>query len=125
VFNDSRNDSLWTDGSSIGNFFRETLNSHEKTLDISYGNYENMGRNFIGLTDAALTPTDPQRKEFLSVVLIHSLIHTGLIPGKESESETYGFQKVTPHDLKYLGQKYKDILKHCTKEGGSNLLYGQ
>lgn len=120
-----KNDSLWTNGTSIGEFFRQKIAGLKKPYDVAYGNYEYKGHNYIGLTYQALGPSSGDREDF-GVVLIHSLIHTGGKGGEKTEGSSGGGLRNAPfHDLKYLGEKYKDILKYCTKRGGSKLLDGQ
>ncbi|MBA2749735.1 MAG: hypothetical protein H0U45_13610 [Tatlockia sp.] len=116
VFNDSRNDSLWTGGTNIGQQMRDGLQANKTTNDLATpGLFGDTGRRFIGLTDRAIEGKD----DYFSVVLIHSLVHTGGKERQDSQTWEEWFWGINPHDLRYLGEKYKDILKHCTKEGRS------
>lgn len=72
-------------------------------------------------TDQGLT----EAGEYFSVIIIHSLLHTGGLADTRERSLSDRFWGVKPHELVSYGQKYKDVLKHCTKEGGSKILYGQ
>ena len=123
VFNDANNDHLWTtEGPGIGEFIRS---KYTTTLyDISVYNYQNKGRNYIGLTYNALGSPSGIREDF-GVVLIHSMVHTGSIEGQKTEGESGGIRSAPYHDLKFLGEDYKNILRSCTKRGGSKLLEGQ
>lgn len=120
VFAEPLYDSLWTKNSDVGKEMRAGFNARKTTKDVSYpGEYKETGWRFIGLTNSAV---DSKASEHLSVVLIHSFIHSGGVPGEDIPKNWNGEK---PHDLKNLGEKYKDILKHCTREGGSKELWGQ
>ena len=74
-------------------------------------------RRFLGVTNAAFDGT-----EYLSVTVVHSLIHTG---GRGGQPAPWSFSlrpRVPTHDLTFLGEKYTDILRHCTRERGSKIL---
>ncbi len=121
VFNDGRHDSAWTDGSDIGQQMRDSFTSSTNNLSWP-GLYKDTGRRFIGLTNRAIEGKD----DHLSVVIIHSFVHSGGIAGQDIS--TWWQRNISgnvPHDLKFLGEKYKDILKHCTRERTSKALYGQ
>ncbi|MBX3297460.1 MAG: hypothetical protein KF762_17295 [Acidobacteria bacterium] len=124
---DSGND--WTMGTDVGKDMRQLVKAKPKTRDVStVGTYKHLrsdftmvdtGRRFLGITNAAF-----DGQEYLSVTVVHSLVHTGGIVGKDSSfSDRFRVGlRVQSHDLKYLGKKYLDLLKHCTREGGSKLL---
>jgi hypothetical protein len=58
----------------------------------------------------------------VEVTVIHALIHSGGIPGKESRGFVDKYVLGVPaHDLTYLGQKYRDIIKNCTLFGSKAL----
>ncbi|MFN6962421.1 MAG: hypothetical protein ACK4S4_01515 [Pyrinomonadaceae bacterium] len=119
----------WTRGTPVAKGMRETLKEHPGTKDVStIGTYKYLrpdntfvdsNHRFLGVTNAAFDGT-----QHLSVVIIHSLLHTGGVPGrKPSWTEQLSLKTtVETHDLTYLGSKYQDILKHCTREKGSKIL---
>ncbi len=121
VFNDSKYDEFWTRGSKVGEGMRAGLGAHPKTNDLGYpGEYPGTGRRFIGLTNRAVKETD----DWLPVTIIHSFIHSGGIRGGQTWGEwatwrrsnrTWGewWEQKHPHDLRFLGKEYDDIIKHC------------
>lgn len=112
---------MWTHRSDVGKEMRASLKANPNAFDHSWpGTYGTTGQRFIGLADRAFG-----NEEHLSVVVIHSLIHSGGIPGKTERTWTDVILNQWPHDLRYLGQDYKDIMKHCTREKGSKILWGQ
>jgi hypothetical protein len=120
VFTNPNGDSRWSLGTGIAETMRNQIKATPTTYDMSYGNFEKSGKSFIGITNKALTEEEDL------VIIIHSLIHTGGVSGVESEEgDSDGYYSYKAHDLKYKGQLYKDVLKACTKRGGSKLLYGQ
>ena len=119
VFSSSQNDHHWTWNSDIGQKMRELFEKKPTTNDLSWiGEYEDTGRRFMGIADRAVAEKDDN----FDAVVIHSFIHTG---GKEGIPYTYFSRPVIdwftkteyPPDLHYLGQKYDDIMKACTKKG--------
>jgi hypothetical protein len=121
IFTELHYDKNWTRKSDVGVEMRDSYRKNRTAFDHSWpGIYGNTGHRFIGIADRAFG-----NEEHLSVVVIHSLVHSGGKEGKVERSLTYVILNVTPHDLRYLGQAYKDILKHCTREKGSKMLWGQ
>jgi hypothetical protein len=117
VFNSAKSDSFWTRGSNVGNEMRDAF--YPETNDLAWpGVYRDTGWRFIGLTNRAIEGRD----DYLSVVMIHSLVHSGGMPGKSDRGWSEWFWGINPHDLRYLGDKYRDILKYCTREGRSKAL---
>jgi YD repeat-containing protein len=113
----------WTQNSDVGKDMRAALRQHKTTNDLSWpGMYGDTGQRFIGITNRAIKEED----DYLSVTVIHSLLHSGGMPGQDNS--TWFDRNISgnvPHDLKNLGEKYKAVLKACTREGGSRALYGQ
>ncbi len=129
IFNEPQYDINWTLGTGVGKGMRETLREHSTTRDVSTNGtakylredftFFDTNRRFLGVTNSA-----SDGFEYLSVVVIHSLVHTGGVGGQEpSWKERLSLRtRVETHDLSFLGRKYKDILKHCTRERGSKRL---
>ena len=126
MFQEPLYDSRWTGGSDIGKDMRSAFNNNQGTGDVSWpGLYKDSNRRYMGITNNGINGTVGGEKEHFSVVIIHAFVHTG---GKAGDStRTLGdiINREWPHDLRYMGKAYKDILKACTREGGSNLLWGQ
>ena len=127
IYSEPLYDSLWTRGSDVGSKMREFARSKSTSSDYAWpGEYESTGWRFIGLPNKAFTNTTGKDGEHLSVVVIHSFIHSGGVPGQQIQSWMDFFNREVKHDLKYvLGERYKDVLRHCTKERGSRMLWGQ
>jgi YD repeat-containing protein len=126
IFQEPLYDRRWTKDSDVGKTMRAFAKQKPNSSDYAWpGPYGDTGTRFIGLPNRAFTNTVGPESEHLSVVVIHSLIHSGGKEGKDSQTWGDWVNGETPHDLKYLGQEYKDILKYCTKERGSKMLWGQ
>jgi hypothetical protein len=71
-----------------------------------------VNRGYIALTNSGL------RGELttLEEVVVHSFLHAGGVPGKPDQSTFEFLLQVKPQDLRYLGKKYEDVMKHCMKK---------
>jgi hypothetical protein len=81
------------------------------TNDITQVGAYSDGWRYIGLTNRWLLENDVN----LATTIIHSLIHSGGISGKNSQTWGEWFWGIRPHDLRYLGSSYDAIIKACTK----------
>ena len=80
------------------------------------GDITNIGpyvdRGYIALTNSGLRGDLTTLEE----VVIHSFLHSGGVPGKSDQSTFEVLMSVTPQDLRYLGEKYENVKKHCLKK---------
>ena len=122
-------DSQWTWNSDIGDKMREAFKANPTTNDLTWiGEYGDTGRRFMGITNRAIE----EKLDWLPVAVIHSFIHSGEIKGGQTWGEWLLWQRTNrtwgewfwgrhPHDLRFLGKKYDDIIKSCTKRGESKI----
>lgn len=101
----------------------EVIRNCRKELQFCSPGTDFTDRNRPHTTKELVANIASTRAELVSV-LIHELVHTGGIGGQEASwTELLSFRAtVNTHDLTFLGDKFKDILKHCTRERGSKLL---
>ncbi|MDM7924072.1 MAG: FG-GAP-like repeat-containing protein [Pyrinomonadaceae bacterium] len=127
MYEESVYDTLWTRGSDVGKQMREVARQFPNSKDYAWpGLYGNTGWRFIGIPDSAFTQTTGPESEHLSVVLLHALVHSGGKEGIQQKQTWWDWlMQDKKHDLHYLGEKYKDILRECTRERGSKNIWGQ
>jgi len=118
VVKNPNHDKVWSRGSKVATTFRVGLAGNPTALSYP-GIYPNSrGHRFFVVTDAAFQ----EKGDYLDVTIVHSLLHTG---GKDGKGISY-FKKdwddllvtgFVPSDLHYLGEKYDNVIKACTKNG--------
>lgn len=106
VFTDPNLDSYWTPHKELADGMRKANNG--TTSDITWwGLYK--GKRYVGLTDVGLT----EKYDYLSVTIIHALLHSGGKEGKIFRTWNEAWWGINPHDLRYLGKKYDDVIESC------------
>lgn len=124
-------DKRWAPNEKFARAMRSAAFWHPNALDISQeGAYE--GRCYTSITDRGFN----ENGDFLSVTLIHALIHTGgkegrnsvvvtepIYNGKTGQITTDNHSVITGarHDLEYLGAAYDRVIEACTPEGYSRV----
>jgi hypothetical protein len=117
VFSNPELDYLWAPDKEFADALRAALMENTSwaagvtTNDITQVGAYSDGWRYIGLTNRGLRENDVN----LATTIIHSLIHSGGISGKNSQTWGEWFWGIRPHDLRYLGSSYDAIIKACTK----------
>ena len=84
--------------------------SKSTVADITYvGPYVN--RRYVAITNSGL------KGELISLeeAVVHGLLHSGGVPPKSDQTTGEFLLSIEPPDLRYLGEKYENVKKHCLK----------